>query len=238
MLKSTLTEVPMKKRRLILIIISSILFIIVLAITIPFIVLGVKQSNMYKDYNYLFEENKIKEHKIEDVPLIKQDISCGYAIIEMMSLYYGNKITENELYEKNNQSVSTQTTKGFVDEINNSISNLNYVSYEYLASDELLLKINESICNDLLVAVEFAAKFEDEWTLHWAIVTGMDKEKIYINNPYGYKEEITYTEFINRTTFNAFENMPFFFHFGFAFGLFSKNTIIVSNLDYQNDKVS
>jgi len=221
----------MKKIRLILIIVSSILLIIVLAITIPFIVLGVKQSNMYKDYNYLFEENKIKEHKIEDVPLIKQDISCGYAIIEMMSLYYGKEITEKELYEKNNQSVSTQTTKGFVDEINNSISNLNYVSYEYLSSDELLLKINESICKDLLVAVELAAKFEDEWTLHWAIVTGMDNEKIYINNPYGYKEEITYKEFINRTTFNAFENMPFFFHFGFAFGLFSKNTIIVSNLD-------
>lgn len=220
----------MKKRRLILIIVSSILFIIVLAITIPFIVLGVKQNNMYKDYNYLFEENKIKEHKIENVPLIKQDISCGYAIIEMMSLYYGNEITEKELYEKNNQSVSTQTTKGFVDEINHSISNLNYVSYEYLSSDELLLKINESICKDLLVAVEFAAKFEDEWTLHWAIVTGMDNEKIYINNPYGYKEEITYTEFISRTTFDAFENMPFFFHFGFAFGLFSKNTIIVSDL--------
>lgn len=221
----------MKKRRLILIIISSILFIIVLAITIPFIVLGYKESNMYKDYSYLLEENKIKEHKIEDVPLIKQDISCGYAIIEMMSDYYGNKITEKELYEKNNKSVSTQTTKGFVDEINNSISNLDYVSYEYLANDELLLKINESICKNRLVAVEFAAKFEDEWTLHWSIVTGMDNEKIYINNPYGYKEEITYTEFINRTTFNAFENMPFFFHFGFAFGLFSKNTIIVSNLD-------
>lgn len=231
MFKSTLMGVSMKKRRLIVIIVSSLIFTIVLAISIPFIVLGVKQSNMYKDYNYLFEENKIVEHKIEDVPLIKQDISCGYAIIEMMSRYYGNEITENELYEKNNHSVSTQTTKGFVDEINNSIPNLNYVSYEYLASDELLLKINESICKDLLVAVEFAAKFEDEWTLHWVIVTGMDNEKIYINNPYGYKEEITYAEFISRTTFNAFENMPFFFNFGFAFGLFSKNTIIVSNLD-------
>jgi uncharacterized protein YvpB len=231
MFKSTLMGGYMKKRRLILIIVSSLIFTIVLAISIPFIVLGVKQSNMYKDYNYLFEENKIIEHKIEVVPLIKQDISCGYAIIEMMSLYYGNEITEKELYEKNNKSVSTQTTKGFVDEINNSIPNLNYVSYEYLSSDKLLLKINESICKDLLVAVEFAAKLEDEWTLHWAIVTGMDKEKIYINNPYGYKEEITYAEFISRTTFNAFENMPFFFNFGFAFGLFSKNTIIVSNLD-------
>ena len=43
--------------------------------------------------------------------------------------------------------------------------------------------------------------------------------------------EISYSEFIGRTTFQSFENMPIFFHFGFAFGLFSKNTIIISNLE-------
>ena len=56
----------------------------------------------------------------------------------------------------------------------------------------------------------------------------MDQEKVYVNNPYGYIEEISYEEFISRTTFKAFENMHIGYHFGFAFGLFSKNTIIVS----------
>ena len=55
----------------------------------------------------------------------------------------------------------------------------------------------------------------------------MDHEKLYVNNPYGYLEELTYDEFISRTTFTAFTKMPVGYYFGFAFGLFSKNTIIV-----------
>ena len=76
--------------------------------------------------------------------------------------------------------------------------------------------------------MEWAAKSEDTWTLHWSIVTGMDQDRIYVKNPYGYKEEISYAEFVGRTTFKAFENMPIGYHFGFAFGMFSKNTIIVA----------
>ena len=51
--------------------------------------------------------------------------------------------------------------------------------------------------------MEWAAKLNNEWTLHWSIVTGMDKEHIYVNNPYGYKEEISYDEFAFRITFKA-----------------------------------
>lgn len=221
----------MKKKKIILITVSSIVLAFVLVITIPLIVLAARTNHINTEYTYLFDENKIEENKIDNVPLVKQEVSCGYAIIEMLSDYYGNKVTEEDLFEKNNHSVSTQTTKGFVDEINNSIQGLDYVSYEYLTNDELLMKINDSLKKNRPVAVEFAAKFEDEWTLHWSIVTGMDKDKIYLNNPYGYKEEISYSEFIGRTTFQSFENMPIFFHFGFAFGLFSKNTIIISNLE-------
>ena len=216
-----------KKKKIVIIVVSSIVASLVLAVAIPFIVLGVRSSAINNPYSYLFEDNKITTKKIENVPLVKQDVSCGYAIIEMLSEYYGNKITEEELYSKNNNSVSTSTTSGFVAEINRSVEGVNYSSREYLNNDQLLLTINNSLKNDKPVAVEWAAKFEGEWTLHWSVITGMDQEKVYVNNPYGYKEEITYDEFISRTTFNAFENMPIGYQFGFAFGLFSKNTIIV-----------
>ena len=206
----------------------STLITIALALVIPFIILDVKSNIINNDYNYLFEENKIVDVKIEDVPLVKQEISCGYAIIEMLSDYYGDKVSENELYKKNNSNVSTSTTSGFVKEINNTIQSLESKPYIYLKNDELLLTINQSLLNNKPVAVEFAALLDNEWTLHWAIVTGMDQNNIYINNPYGYKEEISYEEFISRTTFNAFANMPLFYYFGFAYGMFSKNTIIVS----------
>ena len=216
-----------KKRKLTIIITSAVVGSLMLAIAIPFTIFGIKSARIDNDYSYLLEENKITTKKIEGVPLVKQDISCGYAIIEMLSDYYGNKVTEEELYERNGGNVSTSTTNGFVKEINKTIPNKDYVAKEYLKNDELLLTINESLLEDKPVAVEWAAKLDNEWTLHWSIVTGMDQEKIYINNPYGYKEEISYQEFVSRTTFKAFENMHLGYQFGFAFGLFSKNTIIV-----------
>ena len=77
------------------------------------------------------------------------------------------------------------------------------------------------------VAIEWAAKYEGEWTLHFSVVTGLDIENnnITVNNPYGYVENIGLDEFINRTSFNAYKNIPLFLNFGFAFGAFDKNTI-------------
>ena len=216
-----------KKKKIVLIISLSFVGLLVLAVLIPFAILGIRSAYIDNNYQYVLKDNKITSKKIE-VPLVKQDISCGYAIIDMLSTYYGNRVSEKELYDKNNEGISTATTSGFVKEINQTIANADYVAKEYVKNDELLLTINKSLIKDKPVAVEWAAKLDNEWTLHWSVVTGMDQEKVYVNNPYGYKEEISYDEFISRTTFKAFKNMHIGYQFGFAFGLFSKNTIIVS----------
>ena len=52
-------------------------------------------------------------------------------------------------------------------------------------------------------------------------------DEFVYRGPYGYIEEITYQEFISRTTFKAFENMPFGYHFGFSYAFFGKNTVIL-----------
>ena len=74
---------------------------------------------------------------------------------------------------------------------------------------------------------EWAALYGDEWTLHYSLVTGMDipNGKVYIANPYGYYEEISVDEFLSRTSFTAYTDMPWFLKMGFAFGIFEKNTI-------------
>ena len=224
--KSALGNSMTKGKKIAIIVSSVIVVSLGLAVAIPFIILGIRSSAIDNAYSYLISEKKITDKKIE-VPLVKQEISCGYAIIEMLSSYYGNPISEEELYEQNNKSVSTATTSGFVSEINKRIKGKNYSAKDYLKNDELLLTINNSLLQDKPVPVEWAAKFGEEWTLHWSIVTGMDQQYIYVNNPYGYKETISYDEFISRTTFKAFTNMNIGYQFGFAFGLFSKNTIIV-----------
>ena len=97
----------------------------------------------------------------------------------------------------------------------------------YLKHDAMLKEIHQSLENNNPVAIEWAAKYEGEWTLHFSVVTGMDLsgDKITIYNPYGYIENINVDEFISRTSFSAYSNIPLFLNFGFAFGAFDKNAI-------------
>ena len=53
--------------------------------------------------------------------------------------------------------------------------------------------------------------------------------RVTVYNPYGYVENLEVSEFLNRTTFKAYENMPLFLKFGFGFGAFHKNAIFYSN---------
>ena len=89
-------------------------------------------------------------------------------------------------------------------------------------------EIHDSLKNNNPVAIEWAAKYEGEWTLHFSVVSGLDLENdnVTVYNPYGYIENVTTKDFIDRTTFNAFKNIPIFLNFGFAFGAFDKNTIL------------
>ena len=217
-----------KKKKLIIIIISAVVATLALAVAIPFSILGIRTASLKSDYSYLKDDthysNKVE---IDNIELVTQHISCGYATIEMMSNYYGNKETEDDLSNKNNGGISTSSSDGFLKEINKSIPTKSFFKRSYLKHDVLLKEIHNSLSNGGPVAIEWAAKYENEWTLHFSLVSGIDlsSDNVTIYNPYGYIENITADEFINRTSFNAYNKMPLFLSFGFAFGAFEKNTI-------------
>ena len=219
----------MKKKTKIIVIasISGLVVTIGLATAIPFTILAVKTNSLKSDYLYLKEDKTYKE-KVEVVGLnlVKQHVSCGYASIEMLSSYYGHPVTEDDL-DARNRAVSTSSTKGFLKEINKSIPSQTFVKRTYLKNDNLLKEIHNSLKNNNPVAIEWAAKYENEWTLHFSVVSGLDlvNDNVTIYNPYGYIENVNVKEFIDRTTFNAYKNMPLFLKFGFAFGAFHKNAI-------------
>lgn len=52
-------------------------------------------------------------------------------------------------------------------------------------------------------------------------------DKVIIANPYGYIEDLTLKKFLDRTSFDAYENMPIFLKLGFAFRIFEKNTVFI-----------
>lgn len=218
----------MKKKAKIIIAISSCLVATLgLAVAIPFTILGIRTANLKTDYSYLKEDTTYKE-KVEVVglELVKQHVSCGYASIEMISSYYGNKVTEDDL-DSRNGAISTSSTNGFLKEINKSIPSKTFVKCTYLKHDALLKEIHDSLKSNNPVAIEWAAKYENEWTLHFSVVSGLDlsTDNVTVYNPYGYIENVSINEFINRTTFKAYKNIPLFLNFGFAFGAFHKNTI-------------
>ena len=216
-----------KKLKITLIAVSALVGALVLTASIPLIVDAVKTNNLEADYSYLRNDANYKEKvEVTGLELVTQHVSCGYASIEMISGFYGNKVTEDDL-DARNSAVSTQTSQGFLDEINKSIPSHNFVKRSYLKNDNLLKEVHDAIKDNKPVALEWAAKYENEWTLHFSVVTSIDlgNDKVTIYNPYGYIENIEVKEFVDRTTFKAYKGMPLFYNYAFAFGLFDKNTI-------------
>ena len=216
-----------KKTKIVIGILSGVVLTIGLVVAIPFIALGIKTSNLKADYSYLREDTTYKQKvEVTGLELVTQHVSCGYASIEMISTYYGSPVTEDDL-DSRNSSVSTSSTNGFLKEINKSIPSKTFVKETYLKHDALLKEIHNSLKNNNPVAIEWAAKYEEVWTLHFSVASALDlaNDKVTIYNPYGYIENVNTEEFISRTTFGAYTKMPLFLNFGFAFGAFHKNTI-------------
>ena len=217
-----------KKKKIILGITLGVSAALVLAVLIPFMILGIRTASIKKSYAYLKEDPIYSQkQEVTGVELVKQEISCGYATIEMMSTYYGSKISEKELSDKNKGAISTSSSDGFLKELRKSIPNEKFVKHSYLENDVLLKEISIALSDNRPVALEWAAKYEEEWTLHFSLVTSIDikNDNVTVYNPFGYIENITIDEFISRTSFEAYKNIPLFLNFGFAFGAFEKNTI-------------
>ena len=218
----------MKKKKLIIITISAVVAALALSIAIPFSILAIRSTNLKADYSYLKNDNNYNDKvEVMGIELKKQDVSCGYATIEMMSNYYGNKVDEIELSKRNDGAITTSSSNGFLNEVNKTITSKTFVKKAYLKNDVLLKEIHDSLKNNNPVALEWAALYEEEWTLHFSLISSLDisNDVITVYNTYGYIEEINLNEFISRSTFSAYKNMPLFLGFGFAFGAFEKNTI-------------
>ena len=216
-----------KKLKVTIIVVSALVGALALIAGTPLIVDAVKTNGLEADYSYLRNDTNYRDKvEVTGLELVTQHVSCGYASIEMISSFYGNKVTEDDL-DARNSAVSTQTSQGFLDEINKSIPSHSFVKRSYLKNDALLKEVHDAIKDNKPVALEWAAKYENEWTLHFSVVTAIDlgNDKVTIYNPYGYIENIEVKEFVDRTSFKAYKGMPLFYNYAFAFGLFDKNTI-------------
>ena len=182
---------------------------------------------MQDDYSSIYDNEKYQTPiKIENVEVITQDISCGYAVLEMFSAWNGGDVTEESLYNQYGKVV-TSTGNKFCQEMNKQFPEYKTEIHKYLKNTEFIDIMYDSLAAGMPVPFEWAALYGDQWTLHYSLIVGADipNDKITVANPYGYYEEITVEELLARTSFEAYEDMPLFMKMGFAIGLFEKNTI-------------
>ena len=210
--------------------VSVILFFAGSLIVLAIVALGILQirtNRMMDDYSSVYENEKYQTPvMIDGVNVIKQDVSCGYAVLEMFSSWSGHSITEKSLYDRYGKVV-TSTGNAFCREMNLQFPEYTTTICKYLKNTELIDAVYENLSNGIPVPFEWAALYGDDWTLHYSLIIGADipADKITVANPYGYYEELTVAELLNRTSFEAYEKMPLFLRLGFAFGIFEKNTI-------------
>ena len=175
----------MKKGLKITFIIIGVILLILLNICIGAILINNdKTKKMLDDYSSIYTNDKYQDVvSVDNINYIKQDISCGYAVIEMFAKWRGNEeITEKYLFPE-----------------------LKTTMYKNLKSSELIDKVYDSLLKGVPVPFEWAAKYEDKWTLHYSLIIGMDipNDKVTILNPYGYKEEISVKELLGHSNLNT-----------------------------------
>ena len=200
---------------------------IIVSVAAAFVILQIRTSSILDDYSSVYQNEKYKTPVLIDgVEVIRQDVSCGYAVLEMFSSWSGHSLTEKSLYDQYGK-VITSTGNAFCREMNKQFPEYTTTICKYLKNTELIDAIYENLSDGIPVPFEWAALYGDEWTLHYSLITGIDipADKITVANPYGYYEELTIAELLNRTSFEAYEDIPIFLRLGFAFGVFEKNAI-------------
>ena len=221
----------MRRKKLIIKLFLIVIFILLFIVISLLIIQKYKDNKINDDISSIYSNPKYNEACIiEGIDVKKQEISCGYAVMEMISNWNNNTVTEKGLFDKYGKVV-TSSSKNFEKEMNKQFTMFDTKMYKYLKNSELIDKVYESLSKGIPVPFEWAAKYNDEWTLHYSIVYGIDvkNDLIVIANPYGYVEEISIKEFLDRTSFKVYKNMPIYFKLAFSIGLFEKNTIFIIN---------
>ncbi len=221
----------MKVLKRIIIVTVIVLAILAVIIAVSLIMLQTRSNEINTDFSGIYTNEKYTGPVyIDGVDVITQDVSCGYAVIEMFSSWCGKGITEESLYSEYGRVV-TSTGQSFCDEMNKQFPEYKTSMHRYLKNTELIDLVYDSLSAGMPVPFEWAAQYEGEWTLHYSLIVGADipGDKITVANPYGYVEELSVADFLSRTTYEAYNNMPLFLKLGFAFDIFEKNTVFIVN---------
>ena len=188
------------------------------AVAVALAALQARTDSLHDDYSAVLNDARYRtQAQVEGVEPMTQDVSCGYAVIEMFSSWDGGSVTEEDLYDEYG-GVVTSTGTSFCDEMNKRFPGYRTTMRTYLTDSELLVAVHDSLEAGVPVPFEWAARRDGEWTLHYSLITGIDlaRGRVTVANPYGYTETPSLDEFLSRTSFEAYANMPLYLKLGFG----------------------
>ena len=134
-----------KKKRLALTIFGIPVILTTVFVISSFVRFKILSNQINDDFSSCFQDEKYKNPvSVENVECITQDVSCGYAVIEMFSKWDGGNITEEELYDEY-KKVVTSTGKSFCEEMNKRFPEYNTGMYKYLTNSEMIDSIYDSL---------------------------------------------------------------------------------------------
>ena len=105
----------MKKAIRVILIFIALIIIVLAGLLIK---LQIQTERILTDYSSIYIDDKYSTPVyVDGVEVITQDVSCGYACIEMFSAWNGGHLTEEELYNEYGK-VITSTGDKFCEEMN------------------------------------------------------------------------------------------------------------------------
>ena len=186
-----------------------VIVLLILACAAALVRLHVKTGAIRNDYSAVFQDEKFQRPvRADGVEVITQDVSCGYAVLEMFSRWNGGNLTEEDLYAEYGKVV-TSTGKAFCEEMNKRFPAYTTTMRSYLTNTELLDTVYACLSEGKPVPVEWAALYGDDWTLHYSLIVGMDipNDTVTVANPYGYRTAI-WKKSLSRSFWNARASRP------------------------------
>lgn len=174
--------------------------------------------------------------RIEGVKLIAQPdaFTCGItAIATTVSYLTGVDVTPQSLIDKYSLGGGMKSEQ-FRDLLSKELPNLSVLYAGGMDDSTLLSTIHGQLTQGFPVPVFFGAEnpYNKPWyDFHASVVTGMDldQQKVFIANAYGYAEEISLLEFLNRMSYRGGSKYPFVQRAVTRLGLMDKNAVVLIN---------
>lgn len=127
------------------IVLGAVLGALACAAIVALALLQVRTDALHDDWRSLLGDG---DHdapaRVEGVEAITQDVSCGYAVIEMFSAWDGGSLTEEDLYGEHGGAV-TSTGASFCEEMNKRFPRYETAMRKYLTDSELLDAVYRSL---------------------------------------------------------------------------------------------